>query len=143
MEHVAIMKKSFGLLPKILSGEKTIESRWYSQKRAPFGKIREGERIYFKNSGEPVSVVAKAGRVVEFENLDDGKIRELSRKYFREIGSSSEDALYSFAKGKRFAILIYLDNPLPCPSFEIDKRGFGNMAAWLSVGRISEIRKRI
>lgn len=33
MEHVAIMKKSWGLTRKILSGEKTIESRWYRFRR--------------------------------------------------------------------------------------------------------------
>lgn len=29
MEHVAIMRKSWGLTDKILSGQKKIESRWY------------------------------------------------------------------------------------------------------------------
>jgi len=32
MEHVAIMRKAWGLTDKILSGQKKIESRWYSVK---------------------------------------------------------------------------------------------------------------
>ncbi len=129
MEHVAIMKKSLGLLPKILSGEKTIESRWYSKRRAPFGKISPGEKIYFKNSGEPVSAVAEVERVLEFEGLDSEKRLALAKKYFREIDSSSEQALFEFTEGKTIAILIFLKNALPCKPFEVDKQGFGNMCA--------------
>ncbi|MEI7477466.1 MAG: hypothetical protein WCJ81_02865 [bacterium] len=39
MDHVAIMKKSRKLIPKIVSGEKTIESRWYQTKRAPWNTV--------------------------------------------------------------------------------------------------------
>ena len=56
MEHLAIMRKSWGLTKKILSGEKKIESRWYKSKYPPWGKIRSGEIVYFKDSGEPVSI---------------------------------------------------------------------------------------
>ena len=43
MEHVAIMKKSWGFIEKILGGQKTIESRWYSLKSKPWDNIK-GER---------------------------------------------------------------------------------------------------
>ncbi|MDO8559127.1 MAG: hypothetical protein Q7R84_02240 [bacterium] len=39
MEHLAIMKKSWGLTEKILSGQKKIESRWYLSKRSPWDTI--------------------------------------------------------------------------------------------------------
>lgn len=42
MDHVAILRKDWKLLPKILSGEKTIESRWYQTKRGSYNKIKEG-----------------------------------------------------------------------------------------------------
>ena len=38
MDHVAIMKKSWGLIPKILDGRKKIESRWGIHKCSPWGK---------------------------------------------------------------------------------------------------------
>lgn len=52
MHHVAIMKPSWKLIPKILSGEKTIESRWYQTRRAPWNGIAAGDVVYFKDSGE-------------------------------------------------------------------------------------------
>ncbi len=41
MDHVAVMKKSWGLVPKILAGEKICESRWYKSKRPPWDIIKK------------------------------------------------------------------------------------------------------
>ncbi|TRZ55516.1 hypothetical protein D4Q76_00300 [archaeon] len=60
VEHIAIMKKSWNLTQKILSGKKKIESRWHNSKRAPFGRIIAGETVYFKDSREPVSICTKS-----------------------------------------------------------------------------------
>ena len=65
--HVAIMRRSWGLLEKILSGEKTIESRWYMQKSEPWESIDAGDIIYFKNSGAPVTLSASVDKVLQFE----------------------------------------------------------------------------
>ena len=40
MDHLAIMNPKRKLIPKILSGEKTIESRRYMMKVAPRNKIK-------------------------------------------------------------------------------------------------------
>ena len=58
MDHVATMRKSWEFLPKILSGEKTIESRWLKNKSVPWGRVCIGDTIYFKNTGEPVTAKA-------------------------------------------------------------------------------------
>lgn len=55
MEHIAIMRKSWGLTSKILSREKKIESRWYNSKYPPWNRIKKGEIVWFKDSGEPVA----------------------------------------------------------------------------------------
>ena len=44
MQHVAIMKKSWGLTDKILSGQKKIESRWYLSSFCP-------HNIFYCSSG--------------------------------------------------------------------------------------------
>ena len=58
MDHVAIMNKRWKLIPKILDGSKTIESRWYVNKIKPWNSIKEDDKIYFKNSGEPITAFA-------------------------------------------------------------------------------------
>ncbi|MDD3170585.1 MAG: hypothetical protein WCX24_03540 [Candidatus Paceibacterota bacterium] len=70
------MKKFWGLTKKILSGEKKIESRWYKAKYSPWDRIKKGERIYFKDSGEPVRLVAEVEKVLQFFGLTPKKVSE-------------------------------------------------------------------
>ena len=76
MNHVAIMNKRFGdLIPKILSGEKKIESRWSKNKISPWNKIKVGDVVYFKNSGGPVVAMAEVSRVEQFEKKNLRKLK--------------------------------------------------------------------
>lgn len=128
------MKKSWGMIPKILSGEKTIESRWYKTRRAPWGKIKVCETVFFKNSGEPVTIKATVVKVFQFLNLTPKRVREILEKFGKEDGISKEKILY-FAKlfvDKKYCLLIFLKNPQKVKPFEVNKTGFGAMSAWLS-----------
>jgi len=143
MNHIAIMKKSWGLTDKILSGEKKIESRWYETKRAPWGKIHAGETIYFKDSGEPISIKATISKVLQFEELTPERVRTLLGKYGRADGieKSEENKFFRRFKNKKYCLLVFLKNPKKIKPFNIDKRGFGIMTAWISVPKIGKIRK--
>lgn len=77
MEHVAIMKKSWGLTKKILDDRKKIESKWYKTKHKPWDSIKKGETIYFKDSGEPVSLTAEVDRTIQFSGLTPKKVKEI------------------------------------------------------------------
>jgi ASC-1-like (ASCH) protein len=142
MDHVAIMRPSWNLLPKILPGEKTIESRWYKNRSSPWGKIKSGDTIYFKDSGKPVTSKAQVAKVLEFQDLTTEKINQLRNKYQQEIGLKEEDlnGYQDFFKGKKYGILIYLKSPQPVKPFEINKKGFGIGAAWISISDINSIK---
>ncbi len=77
MDHVAIMKKSWDLTQKILSGQKKIESRWYKLKCAPWGKIGRGNMVYFKDSGKPVSIKANVEKIISFSDLTPKKVSQI------------------------------------------------------------------
>jgi ASC-1-like (ASCH) protein len=141
MDHLAIMRKSWGLLPKILAGEKTIESRWYKNRPAPWGKIKTGDRIYFKNSGEGVTVSVSVRKVVQFENLNQERVMNILEKYGRVDGIEDKEIekYFNLFKNKRHCILIFLGKPQKFEPFEISKTGFGIMAAWISVENIADI----
>lgn len=142
MDHVAIMKKSWGLLPKILSGEKTIESRWYKFKVAPWGRIKRSDSVYFKNSGEPVTVRSKVLKVLSFESLTQGKVKEILREYGQRDGIRPKDLdrFYQLFKDKKYCLLIFLKETQKIRPFDINKKGFGLMAAWLCVSDINQIK---
>ncbi|MBI2151695.1 hypothetical protein HYU21_03160 [Candidatus Woesearchaeota archaeon] len=143
MEHIAIMKKSWGLTNKIISGQKTIESRWYKYKHTPWNKIKAEEIVYFKDLGSPVSIKTTVNKVLQFSNLTSKKIRDLLDTYYLDIGIESEklSSFFEQIKEKKYAIFIFLKNPEQIYPFEIDKSGFGSMSAWISVEDIKQIKK--
>lgn len=142
--HIAIMRKNWGLTPKILVGEKTIESRWYLNRSRPWGKINAGDIVYFKDSGEPVRIVATVEKVIQFENLTPQKVREILGKYADALGVERKDinSYFERFKNKKYCILIFLKNPKEVGPFKIDKSGFGAMSAWITVDNMDKIRIR-
>jgi ASC-1-like (ASCH) protein len=142
MQHVAIMKKSWGLLPKIASGTKTIESRWYLNRSAPWGKVSTGDVVYFKNSGEPVTVQAKVKKVLSFEDLTPQKVKEILDEWGRADGLEHNQVheYYELFKNKRYCLLIFISGAKQIKPFNINKTGFGSQAAWLCADSIDQIK---
>ena|SRR5579883_2224622 len=141
MVHVAIMNKQVGLIDKILSGEKTIESRWLKHKSAPFGKVRRGDTIYFKDSGGPVRAQAEVTKVQEYHDVSIREIKDIVTSY----GGSGKIALIDmnyeeWAKDKKYVVLVWLTRAHAIKPFAIDKTGFGTGAAWLSMENITTVQ---
>jgi len=140
MDHVAIMKKSWGLIPKILSGQKTIESRWYQSKRAPWDRITAGDTIYFKNSGEMVTAKATVAKVLQYTIADIVDAEKIVRQYGKH-SCLINNAVGNWRPLPKYCILIFLKDPqaIKVP-FSINKDGFGMPAAWLCVGKIKKVK---
>ncbi len=143
MEHIAIMKKSWGLTEKILTGEKTVESRWYKSKYVPWNKIKPGDTIYFKDSGEPVSVRAEIVKFLQFDNLDTEKTERILSEYGKaDLGTNHiMPEIRDYVSGKNYCILVFFNNVEKIEPFNIDKTGFGAMSAWISVDDINQLKK--
>ncbi len=144
MQHIAIMKKSWKFIPQILEGKKTIESRFYMAKFAPWDKVKSSDVIYFKNSGESIIARAIVDRVLQFDNLDRQKIIDIIEKFGKRLGITNEkfDKFLALKQNKKYCILMFLKNPEAVESFDIDKTGFGNAAAWLCAKNIQDIRRK-
>jgi len=143
MQHLAIMKKSWGLTEKILNGQKKIESRWYSVKYKPWDSIKEGETIYFKDSRDLVRIKAEVVKVLQFADLTSEKVREILNEYGKDDGIEQEKIPEYFErfKDKKYCMLIFLKNPQKVEPFEIDKTGYGMMSSWITVDDILKIKK--
>jgi ASC-1-like (ASCH) protein len=142
VDHIAFMQKSWGLTDKIVMGQKTIESRWYNVKYAPWGKISPGDTIYFKNSGEPVTIQAEVEKVHYISDLTPVKVQIILDEYGKSIGIEEADipTFFEKFKHKRYCILIYLKHVHRIPPFEINKQGFGAMSSWICVEHVSKIQ---
>jgi len=142
MEHVAIMRKSWNLLPKILTGEKKIESRWYKNKYPPWNNIKKGEIIYFKDSGCPVNVKAEVEKVIQFSDLNSEKVKEILDEYGEQDGLNTNEIpnFFEIFKDKKYCMLIFLKNAEEIEPFKINKEGFGMMSAWLVMRKVEKIK---
>lgn len=144
MHHIAIMRKSWGLTQKIADGQKTIESRWYLNRSAPWNKITVGDRVYFKDSGEPVTLQATVAEVLQFDNLTPEKVQRLLDEYGAQDGLAKEDIprYFELFRNKRYCLLVFLRDVQRIEPFAIDKSGYGAMAAWVTVANVEELKRR-
>jgi len=138
MDHIAILDKKRNLLSKIISGEKTIESRWYQTKRTPWHNIKKDDVVYFKDSGELITVKAKVKDVLFFDELNKEKVEKILNTYGKAICMETLEYTSYYDK-KKYCILIFLDEVLEIKPFDMDKTGFGNACAWMTVKNIKEI----
>ena len=137
------MKKQRGLVPKILGGEKTVESRWYKNKKTPWNKIKPEDTIYFKDSGEKVSLKAKVTGVEQYEIQNNEHAREVMGKYsLQDLGTSEiPEIIEEYISNKNYAIFVHFDNVEKIEPFDINKTGFGTQAAWLTVASLKKIKR--
>lgn len=142
MEHIAIMKKSWGLTEKILSGQKTVESRWYKTKRSPWNRIKPEDTIYFKDSAEPVTLKARVRKVLQFANLNSLKTEQILTKYGKAdlAITSIMPEIKKYVSGKNYCIFIFFDTVEQIKPFKINKTGFGAMSAWITVNDINQLK---
>src|SRR3989338_5970167 len=131
MDHLAILDAKRKLLEKILRKEKTVESRWYVHKKAPYQTIKKGEVIYFKEAGKPVSAKARVSHVLFFDKVSSNKVKDILEKYGREIGfdKTAKKNAFEKYKNKKYCTLIFLSNVEEIKPFAIDKTGYGLMCA--------------
>ena len=149
MDHVAILtkanfKKGDNILGDILSGRKTIESRWYVNKVAPWDKIFQGDTVYFKESGCPVTAKAYVSKVLQYDTLNPEKLAQIINKYGKQIDPDlSKEEFFTWAQShsdKKYCILIFLCDVTKIPPFGINKKGFGSASAWLVVTDVNKIK---
>ncbi len=141
MDHLAIMNPKRKLIPKILTGKKTIESRRYMMKVAPWDRIKAWDTVYFKDAGKEVTASATVAKVIQYDNYTNEQLHEILNTYADGIAFYDPlDQVYQWAKSKKYCILVFLKHPKKITPFVIDKSWYGNACAWISLPNIDKIR---
>lgn len=113
MIHVAILKEPY--LEAILAGRKTIEMRLTLTNRAPFERLRDGDRVFLKRSGGPFRGTAIADHAMFLRDLTPRAIDRLRRDYNEWIRADA--AHWRSKRGARYGTLIWLR--------EVERAAFG------------------
>lgn len=106
MKHIVILRQPF--LDMILSGEKTIESRWSMNKIAPYKKVNVGDDLLLKLTSNPVTATAKV-KVVKFYELTPQIVEEIKMKYGKQVGTDKFKDWQS-TLNKKYCTLIWLED---------------------------------
>ena len=123
-KHIAILKQPF--FDMVLSGEKTIESRWSMHKVAPYNKVSVGDKILLKETGKDVTATAIAKKVQYYE-LTPQLVEEINQKYGKEIGTSKFKDWQATLQ-KKYCTLIWLGDVKKVDPIKVKR---SNGAGWL------------
>ena len=113
----------------ILDGRKTIESRFSRDRRAPWGRVRRGDRVWVKVSGGPVVADCTVRRVIQFADLTADQLADARRQWGALVVAPA--AYWNQRRHKRFGVLIWLGKPRPPRQAPRIDRQYG--AGWITL----------
>ena len=140
MDHVVYLDAKANELEKLLNGRKTMIIRGATGRKLPYGRVIEGDILYFINNNAEGVIKAKAvvNRVYNSEKMSSEESISVVKKNQDKLQLT--DAQFKKWAGKRYIVLIEVMNVEKIESFEIDKSGYGNMDDWLPVEKIEMVR---
>jgi hypothetical protein len=123
--HIAIFVEPF--LSMVLSGEKTIESRFSRKRCAPYGVIGDGDVILLKEVAGPICGIALARRTWchDLISIPIGRIRDRFG-----AGIRADEAFWASRADALYATLIELDAVASIAPVSCDKR---DRRGWVSL----------
>lgn len=108
--HLAIFSKVG--FEEIISGRKTVETRFSKHKISPFGEVSAGDIVYMKVAGGEIAGQFLVKKVLFFEGLDKKDWEFIKSGYGKALSLGSEEEDNRFFKQKedaRFGTIIFID----------------------------------
>lgn len=115
--HLAVVVEPY--LGFILSGQKTIESRFSVRPMPPYGRVERGDIVLMKQSGGPIVGMFTAGSAWEYR-LDAGSWGELRRTFAEALCAQS--GFWEQRASAEYATLIRVLEPRQLAPLAIPKR---------------------
>jgi hypothetical protein len=116
--HLAILIEPY--LQLILSGKKTVESRFSLNRIAPFGVAKAGDVLVLKRAGGPVLGICEVTKS-HFYHLDPVVFSEIRRRFERRVCPMEAD-FWERRRVKRFASLLELGMVTSVTPVRLEKR---------------------
>lgn len=141
MDHVVYLDAKANESEKLIDGSKTMIIRGATGRKLPYGRVNQGDTLYFINNNAEGVVKAKAvvSGVFNSDKMSPEESVVLVKKHQDKL-NLSESQFKKWA-GKRYIVLIELTKIEEIESFAIDKSNYGNMDDWLPVEKIVSVKK--
>ncbi len=108
-KHIAIFSPGMG--EKILSGEKTVESRFSKSKVPPYSEVSVGDIIYIKVSGKDIIGQFRVKKVICFEGLTLEDVKAIREQYGDQI--LADENFWSTHQEAKYGTLIFIGECIP------------------------------
>lgn len=140
MDHIVYLDAKAKEIQKLLSAEKKMVIRGAAGRKMPYGKVEAGDVLYFMNNNAEGMVKAKAQVKDVFNsekmtNEESSALVEINQDKLRLT-----DRQFKRWAGKRYIVLIEVEDVIQVEPFSIDKSSYGNMDDWLPVGDIESVK---
>jgi len=141
MDHVVYLDAKADELSRILTGEKTMLIRGAAGRKLPYGRVNSGDFLYLiENDGSGlVKAKARVESVLNTEKMEKEPSISLVEKHQQQLHLTTEQ--FKRWAGKRYLVLIEIENAENLEPFRIDKSDYGNMDDWLPVDDIEKVKK--
>jgi hypothetical protein len=141
MEHVVYLEAKEKELEKLVSKEKRMIIRGAAGRKLPYGRVFPGEVLWFiENKGDGLV----RGKAVVKQVFNSGKLTAAEALHLIEENQATLNLSLDQVKrwsGKRYLVLIELENFALVELFAIDRSSFGNMDDWLVVHDVQILRR--
>lgn len=121
--HLAILTQPY--LDKIISKDKTIESRFSKPRIAPFQRVQKGDVIFLKQAAGPLLAITLVSEVRFFGPLEEGEIENIFEEY--RDGLALEQDFTETKLDSKYGTLIFLSSVTaiqPIPVAKTDRRAW-------------------
>jgi hypothetical protein len=141
MDHVVYLDANAKELDLLLSNQKTMIIRGATGRKMPYGRVNQGDILYFINNNAEgiILAMAKVKTVINSDKLTEEESAQLVNSYQEKLQLTKKQ--YDRWAGKRFLVLIEISEVKKVEPFKIDKSNYGNMDDWLPVEQIERVRK--
>jgi len=140
MDHVVYLDASAQELANLIAGKKTMIIRGAAGRKMPYGRVNAGDTLYFLNNDAEglIRAQAKVKSVLDSEPLTKEESIKLIEKHQAQLQLT--DKQLKRWGGKRYLVLIQVEQVKQAKAFRVDKSNYGNMDDWLPVGNINDVK---
>ena len=140
MDHIVYVDAKAKELESLINGKKTMIIRGAAGRKLPYGRVNIGDSLYFIRNNAEGLVQARANviNVYNSEKLTPEESSSLLEKYQDKLQLSEKQR--ERWNGKRYLVLVSVEDIQQVEPFKIDRSQYGNMDDWLLVGNISDVK---
>jgi hypothetical protein len=141
MDHVVYLDAKANELENLLNGKKNMIIRGAMGRKLPYGRVNEGDVLYFINNN--AEGLIRASGAVSFvfnsEKMSKEDSADLIKKHQDKLQLTKEQ--FQRWAGKRYIVLIGVDKVKEVSPLPFDKSNYSSMDDWLSVEKIESEKK--